>query len=177
MQPDADMEGVKSEIRSLLRQRHRLQPGQDDDFTLRQMSELIAAREESARVMTLLLGAVASISLVVGGIGIMNTMLVSVAERTREIGIRMAVGARRRDILCQFLTEALALALVGGVLGIALGIVGAHAASYFAGWHTYINLHVVMLAVGCAAGIGVFFGLYPAHKASRIMPIHALRSE
>jgi putative ABC transport system permease protein len=171
----ADIETAKSEIRSLLRQRHRLQPGQEDDFTLREMSELLAAREESARVMTLLLGAIASIALVVGGIGIMNTMLVSVAERTREIGIRMAVGARRRDILSQFLMEALALALAGGVCGTILGVGGAHAIAYFAGWHTHIQLNIILLAVTSAAAVGLFFGFYPAHKASRMLPIQALR--
>ena len=173
----ADMKMVENEIRSLLRQRHRLQPGADDDFTLRNLSEVLAAREESSRIMTLLLAAVASVSLLVGGIGIMNIMLVSVTERTREIGLRMAVGARGRDILTQFLVEAVTLALIGGLLGIVLGVAGSYAIGHFAQWHTELDVEAIALAAGFAAAVGVFFGFYPARKASRLLPIEALRYE
>jgi len=173
----ADMAEAASEIRSLLRQRHRLQAGQDDDFTLRNLSEVLSAREESSRIMTLLLAAVASVSLLVGGIGIMNIMLVSVTERTREIGLRMAVGARARDILSQFLVEAVTLALIGGLLGIVLGVGGSYAIGHFAEWRTELNAQAIALAVGFAGGIGIFFGFYPARKASRLLPIEALRYE
>ncbi|MBX9811381.1 MAG: ABC transporter permease [Burkholderiales bacterium] len=173
----ADMAEAEGEIRRLLRQRHRLQPGQEDDFTLRNLSEVLGAREESSRIMTLLLAAVASVSLLVGGIGIMNIMLVSVTERTREIGLRMAVGARGRDILSQFLVEAVTLALIGGLCGIVLGVGGSYAIGHFAGWRIQINAEAVALAVGFAAAIGVFFGFYPARKASRLLPIEALRYE
>ena len=173
----ADMKAAEGEIRGLLRQRHRLQPGADDDFTLRNLSEVLAAREESSRIMTLLLAAVASVSLLVGGIGIMNIMLVSVTERTREIGLRMAVGARARDILTQFLVEAVTLALIGGLLGIALGVAGSVAVAQLAEWHVDLRLESILLAVGFAAAVGVFFGFYPARKASRLLPIEALRYE
>ena len=173
----ADVPEAEGEIRSLLRQRHRLQPGADDDFTLRNLSEVLAAREESSRVMALLLAAVASVSLLVGGIGIMNIMLVSVTERTREIGLRMAVGARGRDILTQFLVEAVTLALIGGLLGILLGVGGSFAIGHFAEWHTELNIDAIVLAVGFSAAVGVFFGFYPARKASRLLPIEALRYE
>ena len=172
-----DMARAEAEIRALLRQRHRLQPNQDDDFTVRNLSEVLGAREESTRVMTLLLAAVASVSLLVGGIGIMNIMLVSVTERTREIGLRMAVGARGRDILSQFLVEAVTLALVGGLCGILLGVGGSYAIAHFAGWSTALDVRAILLAVGFAAAVGVFFGFYPARKASRLLPIEALRYE
>jgi putative ABC transport system permease protein len=173
----SDMKEVEGDIRSLLRQRHRLQPGADDDFTLRNLSEVLAAREESSRIMTLLLAAVASVSLLVGGIGIMNIMLVSVTERTREIGLRMAVGARARDILAQFLVEAVTLALIGGLLGILLGLGGSALIAHFAEWRVELRPDSVLLAVGFAAAVGVFFGFYPARKASRLLPIEALRYE
>ncbi len=172
-----DMAEVDEQIRSLLRQRHRIQAGQDDDFSLRNLSEVLAAREESSRVMTLLLAAVASVSLLVGGIGIMNIMLVSVTERTREIGLRMAVGARGRDILSQFLVEAVTLALIGGLLGIMLGVGGSFAIGQLADWRVELRADAVLLAVSFAAAIGVFFGFYPARKASRLLPIEALRYE
>ena len=172
-----DMKEAEEQIRNLLRQRHRIQPGQDDDFTLRNLSEVLQAQEQSSRVMTLLLAAIASVSLLVGGIGIMNIMLVSVTERTREIGLRMAVGARGRDILAQFLVEAVTLALIGGLLGIALGVGGSFAIGHFADWRTELNINAIVLAVGFAAAIGVFFGFYPARKASRLLPIEALRYE
>ena len=174
---DADMTAAEGEIRQLLRQRHRLQAGQDDDFTLRNLSEVLGAREESSRVMTLLLAAVASVSLLVGGIGIMNIMLVSVTERTREIGLRMAVGARGRDILSQFLVEAVTLAIIGGLLGIALGVGGSYAIGFFAEWRIDLKPEAIVLAVGFAGAIGVFFGFYPARKASLLLPIEALRYE
>jgi putative ABC transport system permease protein len=172
-----DMKEAEEQIRSLLRQRHRLQPGAEDDFNLRNLSEVLQAREESSRVMTLLLAAVASVSLLVGGIGIMNIMLVSVTERTREIGLRMAVGARGRDILSQFLVEAVTLALIGGLLGIVLGVGGSYALGHVAEWRTELNAQAIVLAVSFSAAVGVFFGFYPARKASRLAPIEALRYE
>ncbi len=174
---DADMAEAEEQIRALLRQRHRLQPFQDDDFWLRNLSEVLQTQEESSKVMTYLLAAIASVSLLVGGIGIMNIMLVSVTERTREIGLRMAVGARRRHILLQFLIEAITLSLIGGVIGIALGLGGSRAISYFAEWRTLVAPESIVLAFGFAAGIGIFFGFYPARKASRLDPIEALRYE
>ncbi|MDZ4340619.1 MAG: FtsX-like permease family protein, partial [candidate division NC10 bacterium] len=161
----------------LLRQRHRLQPWQEDDFTVRNLSEVFAAQEESARTMSLLLGAIASVSLLVGGIGIMNIMLVSVTERTREIGIRMAVGARERDILTQFLIEAVTLALIGGIVGIALGVGGSSLLSFFAEWETVIAPAAIGLAFVFSSAVGVFFGYYPARKAASLDPIEALRYE
>jgi putative ABC transport system permease protein len=172
-----DMAEAENQIRALLRQRHRLQAFQDDDFWLRNLSEVLQTQEESSRVMTYLLAAIASVSLLVGGIGIMNIMLVSVTERTREIGLRMAVGARRRHILLQFLIEAITLSLIGGLIGIALGLGGSRAISYFAEWRTRVAPEAIALAFGFAAAIGIFFGFYPARKASRLDPIEALRYE
>jgi putative ABC transport system permease protein len=141
------------------------------------LTEILQAQEESSRIMTLLLAAVASVSLLVGGIGIMNIMLVSVTERTREIGLRMAVGARGKDILTQFLVEAVTLSLIGGFIGILLGVAGSYLVSHFAGWATRLSPESIVLAVGFAAAIGIFFGYYPARKASRLLPIQALRYE
>ncbi|WIM05478.1 MAG: ABC transporter permease [Candidatus Nitricoxidivorans perseverans] len=172
-----DMAAAESAMRELLRQRHRLQPEQDDDFFVRNLSEILEAQEASSRVMALLLAAVASVSLLVGGIGIMNIMLVSVTERTREIGLRMAVGARGRDILTQFLVEAITLSLIGGLVGILLGVGGAFLVSTLADWPTRLSVTAIALAVGFAAAVGVFFGFYPARKASRLLPIEALRYE
>ncbi len=172
-----DMAQAEADIRALLRQRHRLQPYQDDDFWLRNLSEVLQTQEESSRVMTYLLAAIASVSLLVGGIGIMNIMLVSVTERTREIGLRMAVGARSHDILLQFLVEAVTLSLVGGVVGIALGVAGSRAISALAEWRTVVPLESIAIAFGFAALVGVFFGFYPARKAARLNPIEALRYE
>ena len=177
IRPGEDMAEAENQIRALLRQRHRLQPFQDDDFWLRNLSEVLQTQEESSRVMTYLLAAIASVSLLVGGIGIMNIMLVSVTERTREIGLRMAVGARRRHILLQFLIEAVTLSLIGGIVGIAFGLGGSRAISYFAEWRTLVAPGAIVLAFGFAAGIGIFFGFYPARKASRLDPIEALRYE
>ena len=171
------MKGAEQAIRTLLRQRHHLQPGQDDDFTLRNLSEILESQEASSRVLSLLLAAIASVSLLVGGIGIMNIMLVSVTERTREIGLRRAVGARRRDILTQFLIEAVTVSLAGGLIGIVVGIAGAWAIAYFAGWLAPIQPRAVIPAFLFAAAVGVFFGFYPARKASRLNPIDALRHE
>ncbi|WP_430398553.1 ABC transporter permease [Ferrovibrio sp.] len=173
----ADMAEAESQIRDLLRQRHRLQPNQDDDFWLRNLSEVLETQQAAQRVMALLLAAVASVSLVVGGIGIMNIMLVSVTERTREIGLRMAVGARRRDILAQFLIEAVTLAAIGGLIGVGLGIGAAIGIAYFTDWPVRIAPAAIVLAVGFAAAVGVFFGFYPARKASRLEPMEALRFE
>jgi putative ABC transport system permease protein len=172
-----DMKAAEEQVRSLLRQRHRLQPGQDDDFSLRNLEEVAATQEASSRVLALLLAAVASVSLVVGGIGIMNIMLVSVTERTREIGLRMAVGARTRDILGQFLVEAVTLSLIGGLAGIAIGVAAAVGIAEIAGWRIVLSPESVILAVAFAFAIGVFFGFYPARKAARLNPVEALRFE
>jgi putative ABC transport system permease protein len=177
VRPDADVIEAEDQIRALLRQRHRLQPFQDDNFWLRNLSEVLQTQEESSKVLAYLLAAIASVSLLVGGIGIMNIMLVSVTERTREIGLRMAVGARRRHILLQFLIEAITLSLIGGILGIALGLGGSRAISYFAEWDTLVAPESILIAFGFAAAIGIFFGFYPARKASRLDPIEALRYE
>jgi putative ABC transport system permease protein len=173
----ASVPAALEEIRTLLRQRHRLAAGQDDDFTLRNLAELVESQEAASRTLSLLLASIASVSLLVGGIGIMNIMLVSVTERTHEIGVRRAVGARRRDILAQFLTEALTISLTGGVAGIVIGAVGSLVIAYAAGWPAPIQARAVLPAFGFAAAIGVFFGFYPAHKASRLNPIDALRYE
>ena len=172
-----DTKVVEEQVRSLLRQRHRIQAGADDDFSLRNLQEVMAAQEASSRVLALLLAAVASVSLLVGGIGIMNIMLVSVTERTREIGLRMAVGARTRDILGQFLVEAVTLSLIGGLVGVALGIGASFLIAELAGWRIVLSPHAVALAVAFAFVIGVFFGFYPARKAARLNPVEALRFE
>ena len=173
----ADMTQAEAHLKELLRQRHRVQPGQDDDFYVRNLSEILQAQEASSKVMALLLAAVASVSLLVGGIGIMNIMLVSVTERTREIGLRMAVGARGRDILTQFLVEAVTLSVIGGFIGIVLGVSTALLIAKLAGWPTALSVTAIILAAGFAAIIGIFFGYYPARKASRLLPIDALRYE
>ncbi len=168
---------AEAAINELLRQRHKIRPGDKDDFQIRNLAELLQKREESSRIMALLLAAVASISLIVGGIGIMNIMLVSVTERTREIGLRMAVGASARDVMAQFLTEAVVLSIVGGGIGIALGLAGAAVSANIAGWPLLIQPGAVLLAFGVSAVVGIFFGFYPARKASRLDPIEALRHE
>jgi putative ABC transport system permease protein len=172
-----DMKQAEEDVRALLRQRHRLQPGQDDDFSIRNLEEVASAQEASSRVLALLLAAVASVSLVVGGIGIMNIMLVSVTERTREIGLRMAVGARTRDILGQFLIEAVTLSAIGGVAGIVIGIGAALVIGEAAGWRILLAPEAVLLAVAFACAVGIFFGWYPARRAARLNPVEALRFE
>lgn len=171
------MAEAMEDIRALLRHRHRLQPGQHDDFVLKNMTEIMRAREESSRATALLLAVIASLSLLVGGIGVMNMMLVSVTERTREIGLRMAVGAQRRDILVQFLVESVVLALIGGFSGITVGILGSYALGYLMNWPITIGLEPIAIAIGVTSTIGVLFGLYPAHQASRQSPVEALRYE
>jgi putative ABC transport system permease protein len=166
-----------AEMTALLRERHKILPGQDDDFTIRNLTEVFAAQETSARVMSILLGAIASVSLVVGGIGIMNIMLVSVTERTREIGLRLAVGAKTRDILSQFLVEAVTLALLGGLIGIAVGLTSSSLISYLAKWSTQVSPIAVIAAFVFSGLVGVFFGYYPARKAAFLDPIDALRYE
>ena len=165
------------DITELLRQRHKIRDGKPEDFSIRNMSQILEARSSSAKVMTLLLAAVASISLIVGGIGIMNIMLVSVTERTREIGLRMAVGARRTDILRQFLIEAVTLSLIGGTIGVAIGILVSILIARLGEWPTSVSIGSILLAFGFSAAIGVFFGFYPARKAARLDPIEALRYE
>lgn len=171
------LERTETDIKELLRERHRLRADSDDDFSIRNLSELASAREEGTRAITTLLATVAAIALLVGGIGIMNIMLVSVTERTREIGIRMAVGATPHNILTQFLTEALTLSIFGGVLGVGAGVLAATKLAQDFGWPLILNWNVSLAALGLSVAVGVVFGLYPAQKASRTDPIHALRSE
>jgi putative ABC transport system permease protein len=171
------VEAAQQQIISLLRQRHNIRPGRDDDFTVRNQQEIAEAATATSRVMTLLLGAIAGVSLVVGGIGIMNIMLVSVTERTREIGVRMAVGAHGKDILTQFLIEAVTLSSVGGVIGIICGIGASRILSAYAHWPTLISLSSILIAFLFSAAVGVFFGFYPAREAARLDPIEALRYE
>jgi putative ABC transport system permease protein len=171
-----DMSASEEEIKALLRQRHRLRDGDEDDFTIRNLSDILATVEASARVLSIGLAAVAAVSLIVGGIGIMNIMLVSVTERTREIGVRMAVGARRRDVMGQFLIEATTLALIGGMLGILIGFAGAQFAARMAGWPIYIDVNAIVLSVAVSGLIGILSGFYPAVRASRLDPVEALRS-
>jgi len=171
------MDQAIQEVEALLRERHRIQPGVEDDFTIRNLTEVFAAQESSAKVMSILLGAIASVSLVVGGIGIMNIMLVSVTERTREIGLRLAVGAKRQAILLQFLVEAVTLSLLGGVIGIVVGLTTSLLISHFAEWSTKVSLLSVLTSFVFSALVGVFFGYYPARKAAFLNPIEALRYE
>jgi putative ABC transport system permease protein len=171
------VEAAQQQIISLLRQRHNIRPGRDDDFTVRNQQEIAEAATATSRIMTLLLGAIAGVSLVVGGIGIMNIMLVSVTERTREIGVRMAVGAHGSDILTQFLIEAVTLSSVGGVIGIICGVGASRILSAYAHWPTLISLSSIAIAFLFSGAVGIFFGFYPARKAAALDPIEALRYE
>jgi putative ABC transport system permease protein len=172
-----DLPMAAEQIREVLRARHRLQTEQEDDFTIRTQVDIGKVQEGTSETLTMMLFAIASVSLLVGGIGIMNILLVSVTERTREIGVRMAVGAKRRHIVMQFLIEAMTLSLVGGVLGIILGVAGAKLTTLIAGWPTIISGNVILLAFFFSLVVGLFFGLYPANKAARLNPIEALRYE
>jgi len=168
---------AQNQIATLLRDRHHIPIGADDDFSIRNLTEMASAQQEGVKTLTTLLASIAAVSLIVGGIGIMNIMLVSVTERTREIGIRMAVGARPRDVLSQFLVEALALSIAGGIIGILLGLLAANRLAANFGWPILIRYDVIAIAVGFSGLVGVVFGLYPAQKASRLDPIEALRYE
>jgi putative ABC transport system permease protein len=172
-----DLDSAEQQVNDLLMQRHHIGPSKDQDFTVRNLTQMLQMAEQFTRVMTLLLGAIASVSLVVGGIGIMNIMLVSVTERTREIGIRMAVGAKAKDIRLQFIIEAMTLSLIGGIAGIIVGAIVAGIISKTAQWPVVISPFSVLLAFGFSALIGIFFGFYPAYKASLLNPIDALRYE
>jgi putative ABC transport system permease protein len=172
-----DLRYAESEVTALLRQRHRIQAGQPDDFGVRNMTEMVSARTETTRLMSMLLGAVAVVSLIVGGIGIMNIMLVSVTERIREIGLRLAIGATPREIRLQFLAEAMGISLAGGAIGIVIGIAGTLVFSRMSALPVAFGLDVVLLATVSAIVTGLFFGYYPAHRASRLDPIEALRHE
>lgn len=172
-----DLVKAEKEITDLLRQRHRLSAKQENDFTVRNLTQMLQAAEQSTKVMTILLGAIASVSLIVGGIGIMNIMLVSVTERTREIGIRMAVGAKTWDIRLQFIIEALTLSMIGGIIGIIGGITVSKVLSELAGWSIVVSFFSVLLSFGFSGLVGIFFGFYPAYKASLLDPIEALRYE
>jgi len=172
-----DLAKAEAQVKDLLRQRHHLSARQDDDFTVRNLTQMMQVTEQSSRVMTLLLGAIASVSLIVGGIGIMNIMLVSVTERTREIGIRMSLGAKTWDIRLQFLIEAVTLSIIGGIAGVLVGITGSKIVSAVAGWPTIVSSLSIFLALGFSGLVGIFFGFYPAYKASLLNPIDALHYE
>jgi len=174
----ADMTArAEKDVAALLRDRHNLQPGEPDDFSVRNLSEIAEAQQEGTRTLTTLLASIAAVSLLVGGIGIMNIMLVSVTERTREVGLRMAIGARRRDILAQFLTEALVLSAIGGLLGVGLGLLIADQLAARFGWETLLRPDIILISVVFSGLVGVVFGLYPARKAASLDPIEALRFE
>ena len=172
-----DLAPAVAQIRDALRVRHRLQPDQEDDFTIKTQVDIGKLQEGTSETLTVMLLSIAAVSLLVGGIGIMNILLVSVTERTREIGVRMAVGAKRRHILTQFLIEAMTLSVVGGMMGILFGIAGAKMTTIIAGWPTIISGDTVITAFLFSLGVGLFFGLYPANKAARLNPIDALRYE
>jgi putative ABC transport system permease protein len=168
---------AETQLASLIRERHHLRPDEDDDFIIRSPTDLAETQAQSGRIMTLLLASIASVSLLVGGIGIMNIMLVSVTERTREIGVRMAVGATEKDVQMQFLSEAVVLSLLGGAVGVVGGVAGSLAVSSMLSWPTRVPLEAIGIAVLFSAGVGIFFGYYPARKAARLDPIDALRYE
>jgi len=172
-----DIEAAKEEIQTLLRRQHKIAYNKESDFNVRDQSSFLETLEKTSQSFTFLLAGIAAVSLIVGGIGIMNIMLVSVTERTREIGTRKAVGAKRRDILLQFLVESLVLSLLGGIIGILLGVGGASLIAKFAGWKTLVSADAILLAFLFAASVGIFFGIYPARKAARLNPIEALRYE
>ena len=172
---DKQMVQAERQMNTLLRQRHRIAENAENDFSVRNLAAVADTAAETTRVMSLMLGAIASVSLIVGGIGIMNIMLVSVTERTREIGIRMAIGARQRDVLLQFLLEAIMISVIGCLIGVALGVGGAYLVSQLAGIMVVVSLNSIVLAFLVAAGIGIFFGFYPARKAAQLKPIEALR--
>jgi putative ABC transport system permease protein len=172
----ADTARAETQISNLLRDRHHITGG-EDDFFIRNLTELANSQQEGTKTMTTLLNVIAAVSLLVGGIGIMNIMLVSVTERTREIGLRMAVGAKPRNILLQFLVEAMTLSTLGGLLGLSLGVVGSRVVATSLGWATLVRPDIVVLAIAFSAFVGIGFGLYPAYKASRLDPIDALRYE
>jgi putative ABC transport system permease protein len=171
-----DLAAAQQEVTEIMRYSHRIGDG-DDDFTVRNQTEIASAAQGTTKVMTYLLAAIASVSLIVGGIGIMNIMLVSVTERTREIGIRMAIGARGSDVLTQFLVESIVMSVLGGAIGLAVGVGGAQLLAHFTGWNTAVPAAAVALAIGFSAAVGVFFGFYPARKAAGLDPIQALRYE
>jgi putative ABC transport system permease protein len=171
------LDSVATNVTNVLRDRHRILPGQDDDFSVRTQEEMTTMLTSTTDTMTYLLAGIAAVSLLVGGIGIMNIMLVSVTERTREIGLRLSVGARDLDVLTQFLVEAIVLSLAGGVIGIVIGLLGSYGVSRVMGWSTVVTSTSILLSFGVAAATGVFFGFYPAKKASALDPIEALRFE
>jgi putative ABC transport system permease protein len=168
---------AQQQITGLLRDRHRIRPGQDDDFMVRNLADMAELADQQARLFTILLASIASISLLVGGIGIMNIMLVSVTERTREIGIRMAIGATEGDVQQQFLIESIVLSLIGGVIGILIGLVSSYMITHTLGWPVLVSTKAVITATIFSAAVGIFFGFYPARKAARLDPIDALRYE
>jgi ABC-type antimicrobial peptide transport system permease subunit len=173
----SDIQAAIAQVTEILARRHRIRPGEVNDFSVRNLSQIADTAESSSRIMALLLAAVASISLVVGGIGIMNILLVSVTERTREIGLRMAIGARRLHVLLQFLAEAVFLSISGGIVGIAMGVAFSEAITIFTGWPALISPAAVAGGFLFSAAVGIFFGYYPARKAARLDPIEALRYE
>jgi putative ABC transport system permease protein len=174
---EGEIAAAQDEIRVLMRESRRIGDGDPDDFTVRNQNDLAQAAEGSTKVMTMLLAAIASISLLVGGIGIMNIMLVSVTERTREIGIRLAVGARGSDVLTQFLVESIVMGVLGGLIGLSVGVLGAKILGHFTGWETVISPLILLVSVGFSGAVGVFFGYYPARRAAALHPIEALRYE
>jgi len=171
-----DITAAQQEATEIMRESHKIGDG-DDDFTVRNQTEIANAAQGTTKIMTWLLASIASVSLIVGGIGIMNIMLVSVTERTREIGIRMAIGARGSDVLTQFLVESIVMSVLGGAVGLVVGIGGASLVARFTGWSTEVPVAAVALAIGFSAAVGVFFGFYPARKAAALDPIQALRYE
>jgi putative ABC transport system permease protein len=172
-----DVPEAQAEVAAIMRESHSLADWEEDDFEVRNQTELADAAQGTTEVMTLLLAAIASISLLVGGIGIMNIMLVSVTERTREIGIRMAIGARGADVLTQFLVESIVMSVLGGLIGVGIGFGGSSLLARFTGWHTVVSVETVLVALVFSAGVGIFFGFYPARKAAALNPIEALRYE